>query len=60
MDGVQDQVGRKSAFMKEVRKQGIGLQVIKPKRHNQNPAEGIIREIRHKWFQIMFSKKMPK
>ena len=42
MDGSQDQVGRKSAFMKEVRKQGIDFQVIEPEQHNQNPAEGII------------------
>ena len=25
-----------------MRKQGIDFQVIKPERHNQNPAEGII------------------
>ena len=50
MDGAPDQVGRNSAFMKEVQKQGIDFQVIEPERHNQNPAEGIIREIRHKWF----------
>ena len=38
MDGAQDQVGQNSAFMKEVRKQGIDFQVIEPERHNQNPA----------------------
>ena len=42
MDGASDQVGQKSAFMKEVRKQGIDFQVIEPERHNQYPAEGII------------------
>ena len=60
MDVAPDQVGRNSAFMKEVRKQGMDFQVIKPERHNQNPAEGIIREIRRKWFQIIFRKKVPK
>ena len=43
MDGVPDQVDRNSAFMKEVQKHGVYFQVIEPERHNQNPAEGIIR-----------------
>ena len=60
MDGSQDQVGRKSAFMKEVRKQGIDFQVIEPEQHNQNPAEGIIWEIWQKCFLVMFHKKVPK
>ena len=50
MDGAPDQVGKNSAFMKELRKQGIYFQVIKPERNNQNSAEGIIREIWRKWF----------
>ena len=60
MDGAPEQVGKNSAFMKEVRKQGIDFQIIEPERHNQNPAEGIIQEIRSKWFQVMFRKKVPK
>ena len=43
MDGAPDQVGKNSAFMKEVQKQGIDFQVIEPERNNQNPAECIIR-----------------
>ena len=54
MDGAPDQVGRNSAFMKEVQKQGIDFQVIKPERHNQNTSEGIIQEIWRKWFRVMF------
>ena len=46
--------------MKEVQKQGIDLPVIEHELHNQNPAEGIIREIRRKWFRIMLSKKVPR
>ena len=60
MDGAPDQVGRNSAFMKEVRKQGIDFQVIEPERHNHNSAEGIIREIWRKWFRGIFCKKVPK
>ena len=48
MDGAPYQVGRNSAFIKEVQKQGIYFQVIEPERHNQNPAEGTIREIQRK------------
>ena len=50
MDGAPHQVGQNSAFMKELRKQGIDFQVIEPEPHNQNPEEGIIREIQRKWF----------
>ena len=60
MDGAPDKIGRNSAFMKEVRKQEIDFEVIEPERHNQNPSEGIIREIWCKWFQVMFRKKVPK
>ena len=60
MDGAPDQVGQNSSFMKEVRKQGIDFQVIKPEFHSQNHAAGIIREIRRKWFRVMFRKKVPK
>ena len=38
MDGAPYQLERNSAFMKEVRNQGIDFQVIEPERHNQNPA----------------------
>ena len=48
MDVAPYQVGRNPAFMKEVQKQGINFQVIEPERHNQNHAEGIIRDIRNK------------
>ena len=34
MDGAPYQVGRNSAFMKEVQKKGINFQVIELERHN--------------------------
>ena len=46
--------------MDQIRKNGIDFHVIEPERHNQNPAEGVIREIRRKWFRVMFYKKVPK
>ena len=60
MDGAPDQVGQNSELMKEVQKQRIYFQVLEPELHNQNPPKGIIREIRQKWFRIMFRKKAPK
>ena len=60
MDGAPDQVGQNSAFMKELRKQGINFQVIEPERHNHNHVEGIIREVRRKCFRVMFRNKVPK
>ena len=60
MDGAKEQIGSNSEFMHQIRKNGIDFHVIEPERHNQNPAEGVIREIRRKWFRVMFRKKVPK
>ena len=60
MDGAPDQVVRNSASMIEVKKLVIDFQVIKPEQYNENPAVRTIREIWHKWFQIMFRNKVPK
>ena len=46
--------------MHQIWKNGIDLHVIEPERHNQNPPEGVIREIRRKWSRVMFRKKVPK
>ena len=46
--------------MHQILKNGINFHVIEPERNNQNPAEGVIREIRRKWFRVMFRKKFPK
>ena len=45
LDGTKEQIGSNSEFMHQIRKNGIDFHVIEPERHNQNPAEGIIREI---------------
>ena len=59
-DGSGEQCGRKTEFMKNVRKYSISHHVIEPERHNHNAAEGVIREIRKKWYRIMVRKKVPK
>ena len=38
--------------MKNVRKYAIKYHVTEPERPNHNFAEGVIREIRKKWFRI--------
>ena len=43
MDGAKEKIGSNSEFMHQIRKNGIDFHVIEPERHNQNPAEGVIR-----------------
>jgi hypothetical protein len=47
-DGAQEQVGKHSEFQAKLRKYEIKSKVSEPERSNQNPAEGVIREIRKK------------
>ena len=48
MDGAKEPIGSNSEFMHHNWNNGIDFHVIEPERHNQNPAEGVIREIRRK------------
>ncbi|KAI2511667.1 Reverse transcriptase (RNA-dependent DNA polymerase) [Fragilaria crotonensis] len=58
-DGSQEQCGRKTEFMRNVRKYSIDFHVTEPHRPNHNFAEGVIREIRKKWFRVMVRKNIP-
>ena len=58
-DGAKEQVGKKTEFQKQVRKHDIRTHVSEPDMHNQSPAEGVVREVRRKWFRIMVRKKVP-
>ena len=58
-DGSQEQCGRKTEFMKNVRKYSIDFHITEPYRPNHNFAEGVIREVRKKWFRIMVRKNVP-
>ena len=60
MDGAKEQIGYNSDFMHQIQKNGIDFHVIALERHNPNPAEGAIIEIRRKWFRVMFREKVPK
>ena len=58
-DGSKEQMGKNTAFVNQVRKYNIKHHIIEPNLHNQNPAEGVIREIRRKWYRVMIRKQVP-
>jgi hypothetical protein len=59
IDGSKEQNKSGTDFVKECRKHDIQTTTTEPERSNQNPAEGVIREIRKKWFRIMIRKRVP-
>ena len=44
-DGSQEQNGKLTEFMHQIKRNYIDYHVIDPERHNKNPAEGVIREV---------------
>ena len=56
MDGAGEQTGKRSTFMEQVQKHHIDYHVMEPERYNQSRVEGVIREIRKKWFRVMTRK----
>ena len=58
-DGAQSQVGPNTLFMKTLRKLFIKYHVSLPRRPNENPSEGGIRELKKRWYRIMIKKKVP-
>ena len=59
-DGAQVQVGKHTLFQKYLRQFRIDHHVSGPRRPNENPAEGSIREIKRRWYRVMHRKKVPK
>ena len=59
-DGSREQCGKKTEFVKNVRKYGIDHTVTEPDRPNHNFAEGVIRELRKKWYRVMVKKNVPR
>jgi hypothetical protein len=58
-DGSNEQTGIHSKFRERSRKHKIHLQRSEKERPNQNPAEGVIREVRKKWFRTVFKTNCP-
>ena len=59
-DGALAQVGKNTPFMKTIRKHFINYHVSGPRRPNENPAEGAIREVKKRWYRIMMKKGVPR
>ena len=60
MDGTGEQTIKWSTFMEQVQKHHIDYHVMEPEQDNQSWVEGVIREIRKKWFRVMTKKYVPK
>ena len=58
--GSKEQGQRKIEFMKKIKNNNIDFHVIEPDRHNQNPCERVIREVRRKWFRTMIRNRVPR
>jgi hypothetical protein len=59
-DGSREQSGKKTEFVRNIRKYSIDHRVTEPDRPNHNLAEGVIREIRKKWYRVMMKKSVPR
>ena len=59
-DGAAKQVGKQTEFQSTVQKHAINLHVTEPHHHNQWKVEGVVQEIRKRWFRVMLKKKVPK
>ena len=59
-DGSKEQTGKKTEFIKQVCRNDIKFHMIETDRHNQNPCEGVICEVRQKWFRTMIQGQVPR
>ena len=59
-DGSKEQGGRNTKFMKVVRKYNIHHHTTEQGRPNQNQVEGVIRELRKKWYRTIFRTNCPR
>jgi hypothetical protein len=58
-DGSKEQKEPGTEFMKQIRCHNIDYHISEPDLHNQNPVEGVIRELRRKWYRIMIKNQVP-
>ena len=57
-DGSKEQTLTGTEFMKKIRKYDTNYHISEPDRPNKNPAEGVIRELRRKWFRMMVQNRV--
>lgn len=58
-DGSKEQAGKNTEFIKHAHKCSVNHNIIEPDLHDQNPAEGVARELRRKWHRAMIRKRVP-
>jgi hypothetical protein len=59
-DGSKEQTGKNTEFQRQTRKHNIQQHISEPNIHNQSPAEGVVREVRRKWYRVKFRKNVTK
>ena len=60
MDGGPTMLGKHKEFDQTVKREGIRAHPIEPGMKNQNPAEGVYREVKRKWYRVMVRKLIPR
>ena len=58
-DGSKEQCCKGTEFMSQIRKHDIDFHISEKGYHNQNPVEGVIQELRRKWYRVMVRKQVP-
>ena len=59
MDGAQVQVGRHTDFQSFICRHSINFHISHPRRPNENPAEGGIREIKRRFYRLLQKYDVP-
>ena len=59
-DGAKEMCEKNTEFRSQVRKHDITTHISEADLHNQSPAEGVVREVRRKWYRVMFKKRVPR
>ena len=58
-DGYKEHSKTGTEFMKQIRTHSIDYHISKAHMHNRNQAEGVIRELRCKWYRTMIRRHAP-
>ena len=58
-DGSKEQCGKNTKFQQIIRKYEIPYHIVEHERPNQNPAESVIRELKKKWYRILYKMNCP-
>ena len=59
-DGSKKQNNTGTGFMKQIRSHSIDYHISEEYLHNQNQAEGVIGELRPKWYRKMTRRRVPR